>query len=117
MIVLVNRLLPRLLAGPSGNKFAGLCLWPFIIVQNPEFKKDLVFMNHERIHLRQQAELLVLPFFLWYGLEFLWRWFHFKNARQAYRNIGFEREAYDNEKNPDYLRNRKFFGSGGMFGM
>lgn len=65
-------------------------------------------MNHERIHLRQQAELLVLPFFIWYGFEFLFRWAHCKNRQQAYRNISFEREAYTNEKDLDYLKKRPF---------
>jgi len=33
----------------------------------------------------------------------------FRNRKKAYRNISFEREAYANESNPDYLTNRKFF--------
>lgn len=107
MIIVVNRFLFRLW---SGSKFSGLCLWPFIIVQDPELKKDLVFINHERIHLRQQAELLVLPFYLWYGLEFMIKWIWHKNAHRAYRNISFEKEAYANEKNLDFLGQRNFFG-------
>jgi hypothetical protein len=31
---------------------------------------DKVFVNHEKIHLRQQLELLVLPFYVWYIIEF-----------------------------------------------
>jgi len=32
----------------------------------------------------------------------------YRNAREAYRNISFEREAYDNEANYDYLKTRKW---------
>ena len=73
-------------------------------------KHDTVFVNHERIHLRQQVELLVIPFFIWYGVEFLIRWVHYKNTYLAYRNISFEREAYTHEKNINYLKQRKFWG-------
>ena len=66
-------------------------------------------MNHERIHLKQQLELLILPFFIWYGLEFLVRLLQYKNRREAYLNISFEREAYHNEFNLEYLKKRPFW--------
>lgn len=64
-------------------------------------------MNHERIHVRQQLELLILPFYIWYALEFILRWIQYKEIHKAYRNISFEREAYSNEANLHYLKNRK----------
>ncbi len=66
-------------------------------------------MNHERIHLRQQIELLVVPFYVWYGLEFLLRLLQYRNRRKAYYNISFEREAYGNEKDLNYLKQRSFW--------
>ena len=66
-------------------------------------------MNHEKIHLRQQAEMLIIPFFIWYFLEYLVRFLQYKNAEKAYLNISFEREAYANEANLNYLKNRSFF--------
>ncbi|WP_347759245.1 hypothetical protein [Flavobacterium sp. CAU 1735] len=74
-----------------------------------EDKKDTVFLNHEKIHIRQQLELVVLPFFVWYGIEFLIRWRQYGNRHMAYRHICFEREAYANEVNPDYLSKRPFW--------
>lgn len=102
MVVVVNRFLLR-------KKFTGICLWPFIIIRKKTLKNDHVFMNHERIHLRQQAEMLVLPFYLWYGVEFLFRLFQYKNKYEAYRNISFEREAYKNDKDLLYLKGRPFW--------
>jgi len=66
-----------------------------------------VFVNHERIHLQQQKELLLLAFLLWYGLEYFIKLLHYRNRREAYLNISFEREAYQNEKNLNYLSNQR----------
>lgn len=103
MILLV---LPKLLR----KNFGGIALWPFIVLRHQSLGKDSVFMNHERIHLRQQVELLIVFFYLWYGVAFLWRWIPCRNRYQAYRNICFEREAYGNENNLQYLKNRPFWG-------
>ena len=90
--------------------FNGITLWPFIIARKKRLKEDAVFVNHEKIHLRQQAELLVIPFYLWYSLEFVFRIFQYKNKQAAYKNISFEREAYGHEKDPAYLKARPFWG-------
>lgn len=92
------------------KNFNGISLWPFVILKHHELKNDVVFLNHERIHLRQQVELLVLFFYLWYGIEFLLRLAKYRNKSQAYRNISFEREAYHYDQDFDYLKRRKFFG-------
>lgn len=67
------------------------------------------FINHEEIHERQQKEMLVLPFFLCYGLEFIFRLLQDWSWHTAYRNISFEREAYANENNLSYLPERRRF--------
>jgi hypothetical protein len=89
--------------------FQGWVLFPFIILKERKLMSNPVFMNHERIHLRQQLELLVLPFFIWYGIEYLIRFIQHRNRYQAYLNISFEREAYKNENALDYLVQRRFF--------
>ena len=66
-------------------------------------------INHEKIHLRQQLELLVLPFYIVYLLEFLIRCLFYWDSYRAYQNLSFEREAYFNEDNPNYLNERKPF--------
>ena len=102
MILLVIKYLT-----PKG--FRGITLFPFILLTHEEDKEDKVVINHEMIHIRQQLELLIIPFFLWYVVEFLVRLMQFKNRHVAYRNISFEREAYANEKDPDYLKQRSFW--------
>lgn len=89
--------------------FRGITFYPFVILANREDALNGVFVNHEKIHLRQQLELLILPFYVWYFLEYLIRLVQYKNRTTAYYNISFEREAYKNEKDLDYLKSRPFW--------
>ncbi|WP_299777408.1 hypothetical protein [uncultured Formosa sp.] len=87
----------------------GITLYPFVFLRDSALKSDRVLINHERIHLKQQLELLVLPFYTWYGIEFLVRLIQYKDRHTAYRNISFEREAYAKEKDLNYLKLRSWF--------
>lgn len=91
------------------NGYRAITLYPFIFVRNDSDKFDKVLINHETIHIKQQKELLILPFYLWYVLEWLIKVFIYKSFTKAYLNICFEREAYKNEENLDYLKTRKRF--------
>lgn len=92
---------------PKG--YSGLTLFPFIILTHESDKANPILINHETIHIRQQLQLLIVPFFVWYGLEFLIRFIQFRNWKQAYQNISFEREAYSNESNLNYLGEMSFW--------
>jgi hypothetical protein len=92
---------------PKG--FYGLTVFPFVFVKCELAKEKSVFINHERIHLRQQLELLIIPFFIWYFLEYILRLIQYKDRDLAYINISFEREAYANEKDLNYLKKRFFW--------
>lgn len=92
---------------PKG--YRGMAVFPFVVMKYDFDKSNSTFVNHEKIHLRQQLELLILPFFVWYFLEYLIRFIQYKNGALAYRNISFEREAYAKESDLNYLKNRSFF--------
>nr|WP_299073120.1 hypothetical protein [uncultured Allomuricauda sp.] len=92
------------------RNYVGLSLWPFIFLKEGSLKKDEVLINHERIHLKQQQELLIVPFYILYILEWILRTILYLNSYRAYQNISFEREAYANENNMGYLSHRKTFG-------
>ena len=96
-------------------------------------KIDDVSINHESVHSRQYVEvgilslILLLPlvfnglwwlwlilsvfaFYILYVIEWSVKLFVYKfDKRKAYRNVSFEREAYNNEKDLSYLDNRKLF--------
>ena len=92
---------------PKG--YTGMTVYPFVFLKYHELKGDKILINHEKIHLRQQFELLILPFYIFYILEFLCRLVQFKNWRVAYQNISFEREAYQHQFDLDYLSKRRFW--------
>jgi hypothetical protein len=93
---------------PKG--YRGLTIFPFVLLKYGFDKVNKTLLNHEKIHLRQQLEMLILPFFVWYFFEYVIRFIQYKKADLAYRNISFEREAYANESKLSYLETRSFFG-------
>ena len=70
---------------------------------------DRYVINHEKIHTRQEMELLFIPFYLFYILEYLIRLLQYRNHNLAYLNISFEREAYKHGHNLEYLNSRRSF--------
>ena len=88
---------------------AGMALFPFILVKNHDLKLNKAIINHEKIHLRQQLELLLIPFYILYLLNYLLNLLYYMQHDKAYLNIVFEREAYVNERNLTYLKRRRFW--------
>ena len=91
------------------NGYLGLTIYPFIFLKKKQLKDDIYLLNHETIHLKQQLELLIIPFFVWYGIEYIFRLIQYRNQFLAYKNISFEREAYTNDSDLNYTKNRKFW--------
>nr|WP_249684741.1 hypothetical protein [Flavobacterium sp. CYK-55] len=102
MILIVSKFLV-----PKG--YRALTVFPFVFLRENGAKDDAVLLNHEQIHLAQQKELLLVGFLIWYSLDYLLNLLRYKNHKKAYKNIVFEREAYAEEKNFDYLKSRKFW--------
>lgn len=75
--------------------------------KNAKLKKTLI--NHEFIHTAQMKELLYFPFYIIYLFEWLYQLVLLRDSNKAYKSISFEREAYANEKDLDYLGTRKHF--------
>ena len=91
---------------PFGGNYLAINLFGFIFTLRD---LDKVELNHELIHSAQQKELLYLPFFIWYGIEWFILYLKYKNWTKAYYHIRFEREAYHHERHLDYLKRRKHF--------
>jgi hypothetical protein len=64
------------------------------LLKKPQDKNNKILINHEKIHLRQQVELLVIFFYLWYVIEYYYWYFRLNDSFLAYKYISFEREAY-----------------------
>tara|TARA_A100000172_G_scaffold80137_4_gene68839 strand:+ start:1178 stop:1477 length:300 start_codon:yes stop_codon:yes gene_type:complete len=83
-----------------------ITIFPFIISKE---KMSDGTLNHETIHIQQQKELLVLGFYPLYFFYYLWGFIKYKDKQQAYYRIPFEQEAYENEQDLNYLKNRKLY--------
>ncbi len=92
---------------PKG--YRAITLYPFIFVCSEQIKNNKYVINHEKIHLRQELELLGIGFLLVYGISYLINLFKYKNHKKAYKNIIFERECYYNHYDLEYLKKRKWF--------
>ena len=93
----------------KNTKINGITLFPFIIIKHSADKKNTVLINHEKIHLRQQLEMLIIFFYLWYVVEYYYWLIRLKDSYLAYRYISFEREAYAMEDDLDYLEHRRLW--------
>ncbi|MCH5319705.1 MAG: hypothetical protein J1E38_08375 [Paramuribaculum sp.] len=76
--------------------------------QYPE-RIDAKIINHERIHTAQMRELLFVPFYVLYFIEWLVRLIQYRNWFEAYKNISFEREAYTYDHDLNYIERRSLF--------
>lgn len=89
---------------PFGKKYLAINILGCIFTKGKLSSRQI---NHEIIHTRQQRELLFVFFFIFYIVEWLFRLAQYRNFYTAYYNISFEREAYANQKNLEYLSSRK----------
>lgn len=86
MIKIKNKLIPF-------KGFKAMTIWPIMFYKEEMTKFDL---NHEAIHAVQQKELFLILFYP-------------KYLSYPYNNNPFEKEAYANENNLEYLKTRKKF--------
>jgi hypothetical protein len=95
----------------TGGWAAAITLAPFgIYVKKdylPPYWNYKVLANHENIHWKQQMEMFIIFFYLWYLIEWIIR--IFVNGKKAYISLSFEREAHANDDNLNYLETRKKF--------
>ena len=110
MIVIYNTRLLRFLCLGS-KRYNGITLYPFIILRK-EIKgarEAQYTINHERIHIQQQRELLLIVFALWYLVSYLRGRVQGLSHYEAYSDIIFEREAFRNMYDLEYCIRRKIF--------
>lgn len=113
MIVIKNNIIPL-------KGFKAMNLFGVIFIRKGKTLTD-IDKNHEYIHTIQMYETLFIGFYLWYIIEYLFRWiwrfFHKPSQpfyrkrwmKYAYYDISFEQEAYEFQKDMNYIKNRKLF--------
>ena len=97
MILIKLKLLER-------TNILGMALYPFILVRP---NASDITINHEKIHIAQQKEMLIIGFYIFYMIDYIIKLF--KYGKSAYMELVFEREAYRKEEDLEYLNKRKPF--------
>ena len=101
MIQIRNRFIPT-------KGYAALFFFGILFVRkNSIISKTTI--RHEKIHEKQCIEMLGIFFYLFYILEWLFKLAKYKDTKKAYYNISFEREAYKNQSDLNYLNTRKWY--------
>lgn len=101
MKIIYNNILPV-------KGFKTINLFGFLFVRKGKTLR-YIDINHEKIHTEQMKEMLYVFFYLWYVIEWLVKLPLYSFTHKAYRNISFEREAYQNQYDMNYLNNRKHY--------
>lgn len=91
---------------PFGKEFLAINLFGVIFTKGRLTEVDI---NHELIHTIQMRELLYVPFYIVYVLEWMIRIVQYRGWVEGYSHISFEKEAYENQRNMNYLKKRKHF--------
>jgi hypothetical protein len=114
----------------------GLTLWPCVFLEKKALtnkSNPTIVLRHEAIHLEQQRECFIIPFYMIYIVELLCRkLFQTQDATQQsrpcadsenpldtqldyrdrdpiYSSLAFEQEAYANERRSAYVPKRQPF--------
>lgn len=66
-----------------------------------------VTKNHEAIHWQQYIETGIFGFIILYYSFYLFNYIKYRDGKTAYHMIPFEKEAYDNDGNMEYLKTRE----------
>ena len=103
-IVIENSIIPKLLS--VFITIGAITLWPFVISRTSFNKRVL---DHEKIHIRQQQELLLIGFYILYVYYWLKGFWAYGDSQIAYHSIPFEQEAYAHDHDENYLNNRPFW--------
>lgn len=90
------------------NYYTGLSFFVFIWISRQE-KDEVRLTRHEKIHFWQQVEMLFIFHWIFYLLFYVMARAKGHCHYIAYRYNPFELEAFDNDRNEQYLEDRKPF--------
>jgi len=89
---------------PKFLKVEGITFNPYIFLAE---KKKERLVNHEMIHIEQYKECGFFGFLSKYVRFWFKDYLKYKSYNTAYMRIPFEKEAYENQRNLDYIKTRK----------
>ena len=103
-IIVYNSIVPKMFSWFIS--VYAITLFPFIFIKDDG---NIQTENHESIHIAQYAELFVFGFLFLYAFDYAKGLIKYRNKTKAYLMIRFEQEAYEMDKDLNYLSNREKF--------
>ena len=101
-----NSKVPVFLSHFTPITIGAITIGPFVFSRG-EMSEEI--KNHEAIHWQQYIDTGIIGFIPLYYLFYFWNLVRYRDGKTAYYMIPFEKEAYDNDKNLEYLETRKRF--------
>ena len=101
-----NSKVPVILSYLAPIDIGAITIGPFVFSRGVMSERT---KNHEAIHWQQYIECGVIGFIILYYIFYAINLFRYKDGQTAYYMIPFEKEAYNNDENMDYLETRKRF--------
>lgn len=103
-IIIENSIIPKMLSYISPINIGAITIG-FVVFSKDEMSERT--KRHEIIHFQQFLETLFIGFLLIYIWDYTFNQLRFKSNEVAYRRIRAEIEAYENDYDENYLKNRK----------
>ena len=101
-----NSKVPVVLSYFTPITIGAITIGPFVFSRG---EMSDITKNHETIHWQQYIECGIVGFIILYYLFYAINLLRYRDGQMAYHMIPFEKEAYDNDNNLDYLDSRKRF--------
>ncbi len=89
----------RLFRLPLLRNYSAIVLGSYCFLKEQDPSDRLI--GHELVHIEQWQRIGIFRFYASYLLQYVWNLLRFRNHDNAYREISFEREAYEREYDPD----------------
>ena len=105
-IFIENSAVPRILSIFAPIDISAITIGPFVFCRHTASE---VTRSHENIHWQQYLDVGILLFPILYYFYYFKYLFLTQDKKAAYYLIPFEREAYANQEDLDYWKNRKRF--------
>lgn len=105
-IFIENSAVPRILSALAPIDIHAITIGPFVFCRK-EISETT--KNHENIHWQQYLDLGIILFPILYYFYYAKYFFLTGDKKAAYYLIPFEREAYANQEDLNYWKNRKRF--------
>ena len=101
-----NSIVPYLLSYVAPIEIEAIAIFCFVFARN---ELTDATKRHETIHFQQYLVTLIVGFFIIYLYDFFYAALIERKgfSRDAYMSIRFEREAHENDENPEYLKTRE----------